>query len=104
MDNEDNIREAKSILASLSTSKQNQKKVTFRPGIDRKEYINSVNKLKNHIQRGDIYEVNFCQEYIAKNINKQTVKGSYLNINNITEAPFSSYFKFDEYEVFCGSP
>lgn len=104
VNNEDNIREAKNILSSLVASKQNQKKVIFRPGIDREEYINSVKKLKNHIQRGDIYEVNFCQEYIAKNIDKQTVKGSYLNINNITKAPFSSYFKFDEYEVFCGSP
>lgn len=106
LDNEDNLSEAKRILASLVQPKQNENKnkVIFGAGIDKEEYINSVKKLKNHIQRGDIYEVNFCKEYTSNNVDLETVKNTYFNINNITKAPFSSYFKFDEYEVFCGSP
>ncbi|MCB0512705.1 MAG: hypothetical protein KDC72_09160, partial [Bacteroidetes bacterium] len=33
------------------------------PRISKQQYLNNVVKLKNHIQLGDIYEVNYCQEF-----------------------------------------
>ena len=34
--------------------------------LTKEEYLQAVEKLQAHIQRGDIYEVNFCQEYFAE--------------------------------------
>lgn len=95
---------AKDFINSTSFSVRQQTKVKFEPQISKDIYLKKVNALKEHIQLGDIYEVNFCQEYIAKNIEKDCVKYFYPNLNKITKAPFSSYIRFGDFEVFCGSP
>ena len=79
-------------------------KFNFKPRINKKEYIEQVAKLKSHIQLGNIYEINFCQEYYAENVEIKDSFSTYLKLNKITKAPFSSFIKFDEYFVFCGSP
>ena len=76
----------------------------FQATTPKSSYLNHVNKLKKHIQRGDIYEVNYCQEYISYNTDLKSVKNIYFNLNKITKTPFSSFFQFDEFTIFCCSP
>ena len=76
----------------------------FEPLIDKKAYIEQVEKLKKHIQIGNIYEINFCQEFIAKNVEINYPLDAYFKLNIITQAPFSSFFHAGDYSVFCGSP
>jgi para-aminobenzoate synthetase component 1 len=76
----------------------------FEPFIDKKVYIEQVEKLKKHIQIGNIYEINFCQEFIAKNVEINYPLDVYFKLNKITQAPFSSFFHTGDYTVFCGSP
>ncbi len=76
----------------------------FEPFIDKKAYIEQVEKLKKHIQIGNIYEINFCQEFIAKNVEINYPLDVYFKLNKITQAPFSSFFHTGDYTVFCGSP
>ena len=76
----------------------------FQPRTTKERYITQVEKLKNHIQRGDIYEVNFCQEYFAKNVRLPYPLDAFFKVNRITKAPFSAYLQFDEFQVLCGSP
>ena len=78
--------------------------VSFRPRTSKEQYLETVNKLKEHIQKGDIYEVNYCQEYMSYNTDIKSIKNTYLNLNNITKAPFSCLFNFDEFTVFSCSP
>ena len=78
--------------------------VSFRPRTSKEQYLETVNKLKEHIQKGDIYEVNYCQEYISYNTDINSIKNTYVNLNNITKAPFSCLFNFDEFTVFSCSP
>ncbi len=77
--------------------------VVIQSKIKRTEYINSVNQLKQHIHKGDIYEVNFCQEFYAKNAVINTV-AIFEKLNQISEAPFSAYCKFDNLYALCASP
>ena len=70
----------------------------------KENYFNDVRNIKALLQRGDIYEVNYCQEYFAENIDIKFPLDLYFKLNNIAKAPFSSYFKFDEFLVFCNSP
>jgi para-aminobenzoate synthetase component I len=78
--------------------------VSFRPRTSKEQYLETVNKLKEHIQKGDIYEVNYCQEYISYNTDIKSLNKTYVNLNNITKAPFSCLFNFDEFAVFSCSP
>ena len=78
--------------------------VSFRPRTSKEQYLETVNKLKEHIQKGDIYEVNYCQEYISYNTDIKSLNNTYVNLNNITKAPFSCLFNFDEFAVFSCSP
>lgn len=76
----------------------------FQSRISKEEYINAVNQLKKHIQRGDIYEINFCHEYFSKQAEITDPLAVYSVINQVTQAPFSVYLQHDHFHVFCGSP
>ncbi len=76
----------------------------FKPTTSKEKYLENVVKLKEHIQKGDIYEINYCQEFSVENVDIEFSLDAYFKLNNITKAPFSSYMQFDDYTIFCGSP
>lgn len=76
----------------------------FKSRINKTTYIDKVLKLKEHIQRGDIYEINLCQEFYAENVDLNFELDTYFRLNELTKAPFSSYLHFGDHAVFCGSP
>jgi para-aminobenzoate synthetase component I len=84
-------------------SEEQIKKVAIHRRIKKDTYIEKVKKIKEHIQAGDIYEINFCQEFYARNIELNTTK-TYNKLNEITKAPFSAYFRNGEQYLICGSP
>ena len=86
------------------SSTDTKESLEFNPRTTKEKYIETVNLLKEHIQRGDLYEINYCQEYISYNVDIKDITNTYLNLNNITKTPFSSLFQFDEFAIFCCSP
>lgn len=78
--------------------------INYMSRISKDEYLKHVQDLKSHIQRGDIYEVNFCQEFYAENIELDYLLDAYFKLNDITKAPFSSFVHYNEFSVLCGSP
>jgi len=76
----------------------------FKARISKEEYIAKIVKIKEQIQLGNIYELNFCQEYFAENVEIPYEIDTYFKLNTITQAPYSSYFKFGDFDIFCGSP
>jgi para-aminobenzoate synthetase component 1 len=81
-----------------------KEKIHFSARTSRDNYLTAVEKLKSHIQQGDIYEVNYCQEYFAENVEVDDPVDLYHIVNRITHAPYAVYFNFDEHYVMCGSP
>lgn len=79
-------------------------KVEFIPAIDKQTYLSKVNTLKSHLQRGDIYEVNFCQEFYCQNAVIEFPMDAYFKLNALTRTPFSAYLRMDEFSVLCYSP
>jgi len=76
----------------------------FKARTSKERYLSQVKKLKSHIQRGDIYEVNYCQEYFAENVDLDFPLDTYFKLNRITKAPFSTFLQTENHVVFCGSP
>ena len=73
------------------------------PRENQEQYLQKIIKIKNHIQRGDIYEMNYCQELYSKDshINPEKV---FLELNKSSKAPFSVYFKYNDKYLLCSSP
>lgn len=78
-------------------------KVDFINRMSKKEYFENASQLLNHIQRGDIYEVNFCQEFYANDISFDCLQ-AYKSLREISKAPFSVFSKLDSHYVISASP
>jgi len=68
------------------------------------KYIHQVNQIKQLIQRGDLYETNYCQEFFIENISLSSPHGLYNLVNERTEAPFSGLLITNNLWLACGSP
>lgn len=78
------------------------KPVEFTGRISRDEYVSTIRKLKDHIQKGDCYEINFCQEFYANSkINPLAV---FSKLINISPNPFSAYYRINDNYLLCASP
>lgn len=71
--------------------------------ISRSEYISKVSAIKQHIHRGDIYEMNFCMEFFAEQAAIDPVK-TYLSLNEISQTPFSAFYKIKDRYLLSASP
>ena len=71
--------------------------------ISKAQYVEKVEMLKNHIIRGDIYEINFCQEFFAENAEINPVETFEL-LNEISPTPFAGYFKLRGNYVLSATP
>ena len=76
----------------------------FKARTPKKRYIDQVNSLLSEIQYGNIYEVNYCQEFYADNATITDPIRLYHKFNELTSTPFSALLKLDDHQVYCGSP
>ena len=71
--------------------------------ISKEYYFKKVSNILEHIHRGDIYEVNFCQEFYAYNVLIDPIS-VYQKLNDISRAPFASFVKMQDKFLLCSSP
>jgi para-aminobenzoate synthetase component 1 len=71
--------------------------------ISKNQYISKVEKLKTHIIRGDIYEINFCQEFFAEHATIDPVQ-TFEALNAISPTPFAGYFKVYGQYILSATP
>jgi para-aminobenzoate synthetase component 1 len=79
-------------------------KINWKSRTKKDKYIQNVTRIKELIRQGEVYEMNYCQEFFAENCDIEYPLDFYFKLNEITKAPFSAYFQFDEHHIFCGSP
>ncbi len=73
------------------------------PRLTKAEYLDKVKALQQHIQLGDIYEVNFCQEFYAEQVEINPLS-LYLKLNKKSPTPFSCFVKHNDNYLLCASP
>ena len=71
--------------------------------ISEEKYLEKVSKMLERIQRGDIYEANFCMEFFAKNATINPIE-IYQKLNEISEPPFAVFFKNHKQFLMSASP
>lgn len=82
---------------------QDNQSVEVSSRIERETYFMNVNKIKNHIQLGDIYEMNYCQEFYGLNQAINPIE-TFLDLVKISPTPYSCYYKVGEVHLLCASP
>jgi len=76
---------------------------TFNSRFSKSEYIKTVEKVKEHIQRGDIYEMNLCQEFYNENSEIDPAE-TFIALNRYSPTPFASFLKANNRYVISATP
>jgi para-aminobenzoate synthetase component 1 len=91
------------VLASPQVDGQNDKNIKINVRYKKHEYIDTIQKVLQHIQRGDIYEMNLCQEFYASPYIINPYE-TFIHLNAISPTPFSAFGRFDDKFLLCASP
>jgi para-aminobenzoate synthetase component 1 len=67
------------------------------------EYLLMLDKIKKHIQRGDCYEINFCQSFYAENVHSDPLF-LFHRLNSLSPNPFAAFYKLEHSYCLCASP
>ncbi len=92
-----------SVLHHAAVKTPSSERISLRPRWDRSTYLQRVQRVKKHIQRGDVYELNLCQEWHGDGQLNNTWN-AYVRLQRKTRAPYSALIKAGEFELLCGSP
>lgn len=77
---------------------------TFIEKTSKERYFERFNAVKNALQRGDIYELNYCQEFYADNVVIENPIGLFSKLHALTKAPHAAFVQTPHHSVFCASP
>ncbi len=100
--------EPEKIFANVSDTSQVSdtsvaKPILIQNRVSQQQYISIIEKLKYHILRGDCYEINFCQEFFAKDAVIDPV-AIYKKLSAVSPNPFSALYRVNDQWLVCASP
>lgn len=71
--------------------------------LSRNEYLETIARLQQHIQRGDCYEINFCQEFFSDDY-QMDPWWVYRKLMEVSPTPFAALYRVGPHWLICGSP
>ncbi|MES2380785.1 MAG: anthranilate synthase component I family protein [Bacteroidota bacterium] len=85
------------------TSESIAQKTNLQARVNKADYLANVEKIKQHIIEGDVYELNYCMEFFDNKavINPTTV---YTQLLEKSPVPFACYVKHGQQYLLCASP
>jgi para-aminobenzoate synthetase component I len=90
-------------LSIGETINNNPKKIFIRQKLSRNEYIQKIKFLKSQIQKGNIYEINFCIEFFAEDV-QLDVLTVFHRLELLSRAPYSKLVKINDDYILSASP
>ncbi|HEY0059952.1 MAG TPA: anthranilate synthase component I family protein [Flavisolibacter sp.] len=91
------------IMGSSESLANNSVPLTIRQRLSKEKYLAKIAALREHIRRGDCYEINFCQEFFAERIDLAHA-GVFEALCALSPHPFSAYYKVNDRVLVCASP
>ena len=92
-----------SIKATPAVLNIPQPAVSVQPKMSKEQYMATIQQLKQHIQRGDCYEINYCQEFYATDTVIDPLS-LYLQLTKVSPNPFACYYRLEDKYLLCASP
>jgi para-aminobenzoate synthetase component 1 len=93
----------KEILSIDITGQNTWNIATIEARISKEQYLQTIHALHAHILRGDCYEINYCQEFFAKDVDIEPAS-LYEQLGNISPNPFACYYRVNDSHLLCASP
>jgi len=93
----------KRITISKTRAEASLTAINLSPRISKDIYLQHASALKQHIMRGDIYEVNYCMEWYADEVDVSPM-ALFNALNRIGKTPFSAFLSFDNTYLMSASP
>ncbi len=76
---------------------------TIRGSMSKQEYLKTAQRLRDHIEEGDCYEINLCQEFFGT-IYQASPVDLFLELNRLSPKPFASFQKWSDQYILSASP
>ncbi|WP_419742994.1 aminodeoxychorismate synthase component I [Paraclostridium dentum] len=81
---------------------ENIDEVKLSSNFKKSEYINAIEKVRDYIKQGDIYQANLTQRFSGKtNLSSYQL---YKRLRDVSKAPFAAFLNFENYQVLSNSP
>ncbi len=93
------LKEVQTPLSSIPEAPE----ISMKPRWDEATYLQRARRVKKHIQRGDVYELNLCQEWMS-NDPLESVWDAFVRLQHFTQSPYSALVKAGEFHLISGSP
>ena len=77
--------------------------VKLQPRFSKPDYLATVEAIRQHIIKGDVYEVNLCQEFFSENAEINPV-AVFERLNAIAQAPFATFLRWHHRYLLSASP
>ncbi|MBS1733090.1 MAG: anthranilate synthase component I family protein [Bacteroidetes bacterium] len=105
---ESDRRPAEEVFSEIESQPATISKIPFgeinvQASVSRDEYIHRLKQVKEHIHRGDCYEINFCQSFFAEHVNIDAVY-FYHKLTSLSPNPFSAFYRINARYCMCASP
>jgi len=81
---------------------RNSNPIEIQQRISKDFYLEKVTKMLEYINKGDIYEANFCMEFYAETDINPLDK--YFLLNDISKPPFATFFKNNNHFLLSATP
>jgi len=100
-----NIKELENKINEFNNQVDNieDQEIRIKSTSTKNQYLEKISSVQQHIQLGDIYEMNFCQEFFVENIGCDPLQ-LFQRLNANSKAPFASFFKSNQQYLICASP
>lgn len=77
--------------------------ISFKSRYSKHEYLNTIMRVKQHIARGDIYEMNLCQEFYTQNCEINPAS-TFNELYKTSPTPFAAFVKVGDKYLMSASP
>ncbi|WP_181306473.1 aminodeoxychorismate synthase component I [Rufibacter sp. XAAS-G3-1] len=78
-------------------------RIETQPRVAKEEYLRAVEQLRQHILEGDVYEVNYCQEFYAHEVSVDPLP-LFWKLHAASPTPFAGFLKLTDRYLLCASP
>jgi para-aminobenzoate synthetase component 1 len=93
----------KEIIETVIEEHHSSSHLAIQQKLTKEEYLKKIRGLQDHILRGDCYEINFCQEFFAEEVDIKPLE-IFQHLIELSPNPFAAFYKLDDKYLICASP
>jgi para-aminobenzoate synthetase component 1 len=103
LDTEETVKIFLDSIYAQSIKDHENPTILFTERVSKERYCQAVNSILEHIQKGDVYELNYCMEFYAEDATINPYE-MYQRLVQISPTPFAAFFKSKDHYVISASP